>query len=161
MKTRHPDTTSPATKKTGALVAGGIVVLICCVAAGILLFQAWSSSHEKQHISALLDTRATALTQKNLSQYMSCFSTQYRSGEKTYEDLFADASRWFSQFTTIQFSSTVLTLEIQGDTALVKNTYSFSLTNTEGKPIHLTQQELLELRRESDGWKIMSSLSPQ
>ncbi|PIE33476.1 hypothetical protein CSA56_11780 [candidate division KSB3 bacterium] len=138
----------------------GIVSLICLIVAGYLVLRTVLSPNEKKHIHALFETRASALNQKHLSQYLSCFSQDYRSGEKTYADLQADASQWFSQFTTIQFSSTLLDLEIQQDKALATNTYSFTLTNAEGKAIEIAQKELLELRREDEGWKIVRSLSP-
>ena len=142
-----------------ALLIGGILVV--CLIGGFLLFNASSSDHDKKAIQDLLQTRATALTQKDLPRYLSCFSRQYRSREQRYEDLKTNASQWFTQFATIQFSFQILDIQIQKETAIIENMYKFSLTDTEGESIDIAQKELLELKHESDGWKITSSLSVQ
>ena len=142
-----------------ALLIGGILVV--CLIAGFLLFSASSSDHEKQAIQNLLQTRATALIQKDLPRYLSCFSLQYRSGSRTYDDLQTHASQWFDQFVTIRFSFQILDIQIQGKKAIVEDDYKFSLTNIDGEAITIAKRELLEIRREKDEWKIIKSLAIQ
>ena len=121
----------------------------------------FSSSADKQKIHQVLDNRASALTQKDLPRYLSCFSPNYRSGSRTYEDLKANASRWFVQFENIHFSFQVIDIQLQGDKAIVENNYKFSLINVDGEPLEISQRELLELQRNSKEWKITQSLSIQ
>ncbi len=157
-----PDlTTTPATKQySRILLVGSIIVVFCLI--GVLLFWLFASSAvDKQEIRELLENRANALTQKNLPRYLACFSLRYRSGTRTYDDLKANASQWFAQFATIRFSFQILDIQIQDDKAIVENDYQFSLTNIEGESINIAKRELLEIRRENNQWKIISSLSIQ
>jgi ketosteroid isomerase-like protein len=156
MTTVHNKTT---TFSSGYLIGG--LVLICCLVVGLLYVFIFSSPNHEQAIRELLEERATALNQKNLARYLACFSLQYQSGGQQYEDLKADASQWFSQFATIQFSFQILNIQVDGKNAFVENHYKFSVTNTEGDSLDLNKKELLELHREAEGWKIVSARSPQ
>lgn len=127
---------------------------------GIGLFALWSSSTAKKHdIQALLERRAQALQQKDLAQYLSCFSSDYQSGDRRYDDLKADASQWFTQFDSIQFLFQTRDLQLRNTSAIVENEYAFSLTDTAGETIKIAKRELLEIRREHEEWKISKALS--
>ena len=138
-----------------------MLVLSFRLSSVLLLFWLFSSSADKQEIRKLLENRADALTQKDLSRYLSCFSSQYHSGSRTYNDLQVSASQWFEQFVTIRFSFRILDIQIKDDKASVENDYKLSLTNMEGESVNIAKRELLEIRRENNEWKIMSSLSIQ
>lgn len=127
------------------------LVVLC---GGLWWFQRVAREHE---IQALLERRALALQQKDLALYLSCFSPHYQSGTRTFKDLQADVSRWFSQFATIQFAFSTRHLEWRGANALVENMYKFSVTDTAGTPIVIENQELLEIRKEQTGWKIIAA----
>jgi ketosteroid isomerase-like protein len=159
MSIPDPITTSSARQHSRFFLVGIIVVAFCLI--GVLLFWLFSSSADKQEIRNLLENRADALTQKDLSRYLSCFSSQYHSGPRTYNDLQASASQWFAQFVTIRFSFRILDIQIKDDKASVENDYKLSLTNMEGESVNIAKRELLEIRRENNEWKIMSSLSIQ
>ncbi len=151
-----------AEKKHGRrMLFGGIGVMILVIAAvaGVKFFSA--SSNESGAIVTLLERRAAALNQKDLTQYLACFSVDYRSGDRTYEDLKADAELWFSQFETIQFTFQTVKTETQNNAARVENQYHFVLSGSGGKPVNITKTELLELRQEAAGWKITASLAVQ
>lgn len=109
----------------------------------------------------LLENRANGLRQKNLSQYLACFSPSYRSPSQTYADLQASAIRWFEQFVTIHFVFQILDIQFEEDHALVESHYKFSLTDANGETLELAQRELLQVQREHGEWKITQSLSIQ
>ena len=157
MSTANPIIMPTAKRHSRFLLVGSMVVVFCLI--GMLLFWLFSSSAaaDKQEIRKLLENRANALTQKDLSRYLLCFSPQYRSGPQTFDDLKANASQWFAQFATIRFSFQILDIQIQGDKAIIENDYKFSLTNIEGETVNIAKRELLEIRRESNEWKIISS----
>lgn len=135
--------------------------VICLIAAlwGIKIFSA--AERNTAAINALLERRATALNQKNLTQYLDCFSVDYHSGDKTYHDLQADAELWFSQFDSIQFSFDTIKIDRQKNMARVENQYRFVLTSSTGKPVNIANKELLEVRQDAAGWKITASLVTQ
>ncbi len=147
--------------KTAVKLLLGSIVLLVGLGAGMLFWITYSSSVDEQRIREVLETRARALSQKDLSLYLSCFSPNYHSGIRTYEDLKADASQWFLQFVTIQFSFQTVDLQVHDDEAIVENTYKFSLINADGESLQIAKRELLEMRRENKEWRITKSLSIQ
>ena len=153
--------TAPSKKRRSKLlVVGGIVTILCV--GGMLLFWRFSSSTvDRQEIQELLEKRADALMQKDVSRYLSCFSLQYRSGSRTYDDLKTNALQWFDQFATIRFSFRILDIQVQDAGVIVEEDYTFSLTDIDGETINIAKRELLEIRRENDEWKITQALSVQ
>jgi ketosteroid isomerase-like protein len=149
-------------KQPGKTILIGAIICLCLVAGGFFVLHNFSQkTSPQQDIQALLEERATALSQKDLERYLHCFSSQYQDGEQGYQDLKASASRWFTQFENIQFAFQMLHLEIDGTQALVENNYKFSLRPPDGEILNISNKELLELRRENTGWKIFKNLKPQ
>jgi ketosteroid isomerase-like protein len=151
--------TGPSSKGSSRMFLGGILLIFVLI--GVILFWTFHSSFDEREIRELLEIRAKALEQKDLPLYLSCFSPDYRSGTRTYHDLQADATQWFAQFATIQFSFQIVDIQVQEDHAIVENDYKFSVTNADGDSVNLAKRELLEMRRENTGWKITKSLSIQ
>lgn len=135
---------------------GVIAALIVMIGGGIGVWVFYASAGD-QEIRALLERRAQALREKNLALYVSCFSPQYQSGERTYRQLQAEAAQWFANFATIQFVFQIRAIETHGDTAYVDNGYTFSVAGETGEPIVIENRELLELRREQQTWTILTS----
>jgi ketosteroid isomerase-like protein len=146
--------------KTSSRMLPISILFMLVLGGGILLWQFHSSS-EEQKIQEVLENRANALGQKDLPLYLACFSPDYRSNTRTYDDLKTDASQWFSQFATIQFSFRTVDMQLQGDNAIVENDYKFSITNADGESVDIAKRELLEMRRENKEWKIIKSLTIQ
>jgi ketosteroid isomerase-like protein len=156
-----PDTNP---RRTRQIVIAAIGVFLGLMLLGIIGFRVVirrAALADKEAIHAVLERRATALEQQDLASYLSCFSPTYRSGTRTHDDLRADAARWFEQFATIEFTFRILEIELHDQYAIVENEYHMSLTDHEGEPLHLTQRELLEMRRDNTAWKITQSLSTQ
>lgn len=145
-----------AAKKSRIFLIAGSIAILCL--AGILW--RWNvSGAQKTQIRQVLLNRAQALEQKNLALYLSCFSPNYQSGARTYQQLRTDAEKWFAQFAVIRASFEVINIDIQGETAVVEDTYAFSLTNGSGETLPIGNRELLQFQRTNKEWKITSSLS--
>ena len=110
------------------------MAVLCLAGIGVLWLSAVNSdARSKQQIQQLLTRRADALSQKDLSQDIACFSRQYQSGQHRYADLRENAARWFSEFAAIRFSFRIVDIQMQQrDVALVENDYTFSLTGDDG-----------------------------
>ena len=161
MKTSSENTTG-GKKRRGKLLPIGIFLCLCLAAGAFLLFNnPFQGESPQLAIQALLEERASALSRKDLERYLRCFSPHYQDGGKGYSELKANASRWFSQFESIQFSFQTLRLEIDDIQALVENNYTFTLRPPNGENLEISNKELLELRREDSDWKIFSNLKPQ
>ena len=162
-KTNDPKrTTSPEKSQKTRMLFGVLLFCLVLAAGGFVAINTLIPRESPQQaIQALLEERAAAMSQKDLERYLRCFSQQYQDGEQRYEDLQTNASRWFAQFKSIQFSFQTLHLEIDDAQALVENNYKFSLQPDEGDILNISKRELLELRREQTGWKIFKNLKPQ
>ncbi|GAK60248.1 hypothetical protein U27_00139 [Candidatus Vecturithrix granuli] len=160
MKTTHDIITSKRKRHSWGLF-GVSLLIICCLIGGWYLWKTYTQRLSTQEIYALLENRANGLRQKNLPQYLSCFSSSYRSPSQTFADLQTSAVRWFEQFVTIHFAFQILDIQFQGERALVENHYKFTLTDADGETLELSQRELLEIQREHGEWKITQSLSIQ
>lgn len=135
--------------------------MFCCLVGGWFLWTTYRQKVSTQEIYAVLERRADALRNKDLAQYLTCFSTIYRSQTQTYSELKSDAARWFEQFEQIQFAFHPLDIQFEGEKAIVENQYKFTLIDLDGETLELAQRELLVLRPENDDWKITQSLSIQ
>lgn len=144
------------TRRTWGIFAGAACVMLAV--GGWMAFKAAAALKEKQAIQAVLEERAAALSRKDLVGYLSCFSIEYRSGERTYQDLRLDAENWFAQFDAVQFSFRTLNIELDAQRAQVENEYQFILNPPQGQPVRIANRELLELSRGAGGWKITASL---
>ena len=140
-------------------IGGRLIGAICLIVWGVMRFV--NASTDTAAINALLERRAAALNQKDLTQYLDCFSVEYRDGSRTYHDLKADAEVWFSQFDSIQFSYQTVKIERSKHSVTVENHYHFVLNSSEGKPVNIANKELLEVRQDAAGWKITASLAMQ
>ena len=159
----HSDEKTVTQHKATFIAVASILVVLCCVGIGVVWFLSVNSEEQaKQQIKELLTRRSDALTQKDLSQYVSCFSQQYQSGQYRYADLHENAARWFSEFAAIRFSFRIVDIHIQDDDmAIVENDYTFSLTDSDGETIDIAKRELLEIYREDTEWKIARALAVQ
>lgn len=138
------------------------IALVLLTLAGWYLYHIWQTSSAEHEIRKLMEIRATALNDKDLELYLSCFSPDYRGGTKTLTDLKADAHTWFSTFETIRFSCQLLDVHIQQDEALVENVCKVSVTTGEGTSQDMQPiRELFEVHRETGEWKIAKTLPIQ
>ena len=161
-KTVTPDMTIRPKKHPAKTILLGAVICLGLVVGGLIALNTFfSQPSPQQAIQTLLEERASALGRKDLAQYLLCFSPQYQNGDQGYEDLKTNASRWFAQFETIQFTFQTLRLEIDDAQAFVENNYRFNLRPADGDMRSISSRELLELRREKTGWKIFKNLKPQ
>lgn len=154
--------TTQAEKHPGKTILIAAIICLGLIAGGfIVLNNFFPHESPEQAIKKLLEERAAAFSRKDLKSYLLCFSPQYENGEQGYEELKTNASRWFTQFASIQFSFQTLRLEIHDAQALVENNYKFRLRSDDGETRDISNRELLELRRERNGWKIFKTLTPQ
>lgn len=147
-------------KKTRLKRLGMILVIIVGCIGGAVLWIYQRSSNERE-IRDLLEHRALAFRQKDLPLYLSCFSPDYQSGSRTYDQLKADATQWFKNFATIQFSFQIVESQFRDDMAVIENTYTFTVTDADGESLQFSNREMLEIRRESQEWKIFKSYDIQ
>jgi hypothetical protein len=158
-KTPDKETASDGARLRKMFVVGALVVLGL---AGVLGGWSLYTSSAEREIRVLLERRAQALHDKDLSQYLSCFSPDYQSGTHTYSRLQADASRWFAQYATIQFIFHIGELYIKGEEAFVKESYTWSVTTSKDEePLNISQWQVLEMRRENGKWKIFKTQTAQ
>ncbi len=148
---------TPAGRRSRVLILLSLGVFMALL--GAIGFWWMSAARDEQQIREVLETRAAALEQKDLSRYLACFSPDYQSGSRTYSDLKADASGWFERFASIRFAFHTLDIQVQDASAIVENEYTFSVTDAEGETIQIAKRELLELRREQQAWKIVKALT--
>ena len=129
---------------------------LLCVLLPIFLLLACQVSEEEK-IYQVLNRRQEALQKRDLSLYFSCISKAYQDKEEDFERLQKRIERYFETFNRISYSCWDRSIQVDGETAAVIQ--SFYLEVEKGaKKNHYSGKEILFLKKEGKGWKIIKGL---
>ncbi len=117
------------------------------------------SSPEAQ-INKVLDKRKQGLEQKDIKLYMSTVSPDYKDGIETYDSIKRRTAGFFSAFDNIELTIEDRSIYLDGNKARVVEKYVLTFGLPSGKKTGKAEQ-LLTLRKEKDGWKIIKGLGKQ
>ena len=112
---------------------------------------------EEEKIDHILNQRQEALQKKDLSLYLSCISKAYRDKEEDFERLQKRIGRYFDTFDRISYSCWDRSFQIDGETAIVTQQFYLEVLKAEKKN-HYSGKEVLFLKKEGKGWRIMKGL---
>ncbi|HXX33158.1 MAG TPA: nuclear transport factor 2 family protein, partial [Thermodesulfobacteriota bacterium] len=112
---------------------------------------------EEEKIDRILNQRQEALQKKDLSLYLSCISKAYQDKEEDFEGLQKRIKRYFETFNRISYSCWDRSFQIDGGTAIVTQQFYLEVEKAEKKN-HYSGKEVLFLKKEGKGWKIIKGL---
>jgi len=112
---------------------------------------------EEEKIDRILNQRQEALQKKDLSLYLSCISKAYQDKEENFEGLQKRIKRYFETFNRISYSCWDRSFQIDGETAIVTQQFYLEVEKAEKKN-HYSGKEVLFLKKEGKGWKIIKGL---
>jgi len=112
---------------------------------------------EEEKIDRILNQRQEALQKKDLSLYLSCISKAYQDKEEDFEGLQKRIKRYFETFNRISYSCWDRSFQIDGETAIVTQQFYLEVEKAEKKN-HYSGKEVLFLKKEGKGWKIIKGL---
>jgi ketosteroid isomerase-like protein len=133
--------------------------LTAIAALSLACLLACSASPEEQ-ITQVLEKRRQGLQNKDLNLYMSTVSPDYDDGENTYASIKQRTAGYFSTFEEIKLDVQNRSIYVTDDEARVVEKYILAFSLPTGKRMGRGEQVLI-LRREKDGWKIISGLGKQ
>lgn len=105
----------------------------------------------------VLNQRQQALDSKDISRYKALLSRDYQDKGKDYAAKAAELAALFTSFERIEARFFDRQLELTGDSAIVTEQYALRVTR-QGKSSTFAGKEILSLRKEADGWKIVAGL---
>jgi len=112
---------------------------------------------EEEKIDRILNRRQEALQKKDLSLYLSCISKAYQDKEEDFERLQKRIKGYFETFGRISYSCWDRSFQIDGETAIVAQQFYLEVEKA-GKRNHYSGKEVLFLKKEERGWKIIKGL---
>lgn len=159
MMTFKPTSTPDASpRKHNALIAAIVAAgLLLAGFAGFTLWQNRQHALAEQAIRRVMELRASALSQKDIPRYLSCFSDTYQAGSKSYADLQADAQQWSTAFDTIELQCRILDMQMQENAALVENLCKVTVTSAGETTTMPSSRERFEVQRIDGEWKIVGA----
>jgi len=114
-------------------------------------------SSERQAVEVLLNQRQQALITKDIGRYQALLSRDYRDKGKDYGTKTAELTALFASFERIDARFFDRQIEMAGDRAIVTEQYTLRVTR-KGKNFPFAGKEILTLRKEAAGWKIVAGL---
>ncbi len=114
-------------------------------------------SLERQAVEVLLNQRQQALSTKDLGRYQALLSRDYLDKGKDYATKTAELAALFTTFERIDARFFDRQIKLAGDCAIVTEQYTLRVTR-QGKSFPYAGKEILTLRKEADGWKIVAGL---
>lgn len=115
---------------------------------------------EEQKIASVLDSLERAIEEKKVKNAMRFISLDYRDEQgRDYNQLREILLRLARDYRIIKITRTSPEVKIEGNTATVIDTFG---TNAEpfdpiqGTPINLQGKVIINMRKEPEGWKIIS-----
>lgn len=112
---------------------------------------------EEEKIYQTLNRRQEALQKRDLSLYRSCVSHAYQDKEEDFGRLQKRIGGYFKTFDKISYSCWDRSLQVDGETAIVRQSFYLEVEKGEGKN-HYSGKEVLFLRKEGKDWKIIKGL---
>ena len=132
--------------------AARLLALVC-----LILLPSCSNSPQ-ENITQTMQRREEGFNQKNIELYMSAFSPAYNDGEKTYEDIKAEAEENFQVFERLEYKTMARSIYMDGSQARVVQKYVFSFQTPSAKKT-VKGEEAFLVKSESQGWRIISKLT--
>jgi len=112
---------------------------------------------EEEKIYQVLNRRQEALQKRDLSLYLSCISKAYQDKEEDFSGLQRRIERYFETFDRIFYSCWDRSIQVDGETAAVIQSFYLEVEKGENKN-HYSGKEILFLKKEGRDWKIIKGL---
>ena len=122
-----------------------------------ILFLLACQVSEEEKIYQVLNRRQEALQKRDLSLYLSCISKAYQDKEEDFNRLQKRIEGYFKAFDRISYSCWDRSLQVDGETAIVIQPFYLEVEKGEKKN-HYSGKEVLFLKKEGKGWKIIKGL---
>lgn len=129
---------------------------LLCVLLPIFFLLACQVSEEEK-IYQVLNRRQEALQKRDLSLYLSCISKAYQDKEEDFSGLQRRIERYFETFDRISYSCWDRSIQVDGETAAVIQSFYLEVEKGENKN-HYSGKEILFLKKEGRDWKIIKGL---
>jgi ketosteroid isomerase-like protein len=124
----------------------------------LILLQGCSGQAEQQAVAAVAAARQQAMVSHDLPRYLELISPAYHDDKGLdYAAKARQVTSTFQSFAKIDFRIDNQQITISGGTATVRETYLLR-TKLNGEELTLNGEEVLQLRREQSGWKIVGGL---
>jgi ketosteroid isomerase-like protein len=134
--------------------------VITRLGAGCLLIflHGCSGQSEQQAVVAVAAARRQAMVSHDLPRYLDLVSPAYHDDKGLdYAAKARQVASTFQSFDKIDFRIDNQQITVSGGTATVRETYLLR-TRLKGKELTLNGEEVLQLRKEPRGWKIIGGL---
>lgn len=115
------------------------------------------SAADREAVIAVAVKRQQALNNKDISLYSSLLSRDYHDKGKNFSAKKNELQATFNAFDRIDYRFSDSRVEIKGDRATFSGDYVLRIT-TKGKELNLEGKELILLKKEPGGWKIIGGL---
>jgi ketosteroid isomerase-like protein len=112
---------------------------------------------EEEKIYQILNRRQEALQKKDLSLHLSCISTAYQDKEEDFNRVQERIEGYFKTFDRISYSSWDRFLQVDGEAVIVNQPFYLEVEKGEKKNCY-SGKEVLVLKKEGGGWKIIKGL---
>lgn len=122
-----------------------------------ILFLLACQVSEEEKIYQVLNRRQEALQKRDLSLYLSCISKAYQDKEEDFDRLQKRIERYFETFDRISYSCWDRSIQVDGETAAVIQSFYLEVEKGEKKN-HYSGKEILFLKKERKDWKIIKGL---
>ena len=123
----------------------------------LILFLLACQVSEEEKIYQVLNRRQEALQKRDLALYLSCISKAYQDKEEDFNRLQKRIEGYFRTFDRISYSCWDRSLQVDGETAIVIQPFYLEVEKGEKKN-HYSGKEVLFLKKEGKGWKIIKGL---
>ncbi|MCX8065456.1 MAG: hypothetical protein N3G21_09845 [Candidatus Hydrogenedentes bacterium] len=115
---------------------------------------------DEQKIVSILDTLERAIEEKKIKTAMRYISTDYRDEQgRDYNQLREVLQKLARDYRSIKITRATPEMHIEGNNAVVIDTfgtYAEPFDPVQGSPINLQGKVVINMRKEPEGWKIIS-----
>ncbi len=122
-----------------------------------LLLSGCSKGADRSAIERLLKERQQALTSRDSRLYLTLISRDYQDKGLNYQTKSVELQNTLAAFDSIEYRVTAQRIELRGNAATVTGDYDLKVISG-GKSLKMSGKEELGLRREREGWRIVSGL---
>ena len=130
-------------------------ILICLLV--LVVAGCNGSTADREAIIAVAVKRQQALKNKDISLYSSLLSRDYQDKGKNFPAKKEELQATLNAFDRIDYRFSNPRVEIKGGRAILSGDFMLRIT-TKGKELNLEGKELLQLKKEPGGWKIIGGL---
>lgn len=114
-------------------------------------------STESRTVEEVMRLREQALATADASLYASLISPLYQDKGLDFREKRTELAKTLSDFGPVSYRSLSRTVTVNRGDATVTGKYAMKVT-VKGKPLEITGEETIRLRRETDGWKIVGGI---